>query len=97
MCGRVKTYVDVKVDFLSDGMMKPREIVFGGRTFEIDKILDIRPAASLKVGGQGDRYTVVVLNRQSYLFFERSAEISGCRLGRWFVEDKEKYLKDGVL
>ena len=36
MCGRVKTYVDVKVDFLSDGMMKPREIVFGGRTFEID-------------------------------------------------------------
>lgn len=89
MSGRVKTYVDVKVDFLSDGIMKPREIVLGGRTFEIDRIIDIRPAASLKVGGQGDRYTIMVLGRQSYLFFERSAEVSGCKLGRWFVEGKE--------
>lgn len=68
--------------------MKPRTIVFGGRTYEIDRIIDIRPAASLKVGGQGDRYTIMVLGQQSYLFFERSATISGCNLGRWFVEQK---------
>lgn len=88
MASRIKTYVDVNVDFDTDGTMKPREIILGGRAFEVDKVLDIRPAASLKVGGQGDRYTIMVLGRQSYLFFERCANITGCRLGRWFVEKK---------
>lgn len=88
MNGRIKTYVDVNVDFNYVGEMKPREIVFDGRTYKIDKILDIRPAASLKVGGQGDRYTIVVLNQASYLYFERNTELNGCKLGRWFVEGK---------
>ena len=84
-----KVYVDVKVDFDCDGNMRPREITWeDGHKYEIDRILDVRPAAALKAGGQGDRFTIVVLNQQSYLWFERCAAISGCRLGRWFVERK---------
>ncbi|MBQ2664663.1 MAG: hypothetical protein IJT36_03360 [Alphaproteobacteria bacterium] len=84
-----KVYVDVMVTFDSDGNMKPMLITWeDGRKFIVDKIIDVRPAASLKAGGQGDRYSIIVLGRQSYLFFERSAAISGCRLGRWFVERK---------
>ena len=82
-----KVYVDVRVDFDSDGNMRPREITWeDGRRYEIERILDVRPAPALKAGGQGDRFTIQIFNRQSYLWFERSAAISGCRLGRWFVE-----------
>ena len=59
-----------------------------GREYSIDKILDVRPAAALKAGGQGDRYAVQINGHQSYLFFERSPNISGTNLGKWFVERK---------
>ena len=85
-----KTYVDVLVDFDTEGNMRPKQILWkDGRKYDIDKVLDVRPAASLKVGGQGDRFTIIVCGRQSYLWFERNAAISGCKLGRWFVERKE--------
>ena len=84
-----KTYVDVLVDFDTDGNMKPKQILWeDGRKYDIDKVLDVRPAASLKVGGQGDRFTIIVWGKQSYLWFERSTALSGCQLGRWFVERK---------
>jgi len=54
----------------------------------IDKVLDVRPAAALKAGGQGDRYTVQINGYPSYLFFELSLNISGTNLGRWSVERK---------
>ena len=57
-------------------------------TYHIDKVTDIRQAAALKAGGQGDRYTIHVNGRQSYLFFERSTNLSGNVIGRWFVERK---------
>jgi len=40
----------------------------------------------MKAGGQGDRYTIWVNSRQSYLFFERNASLAGNNIGRWFVE-----------
>ncbi len=40
----------------------------------------------MRAGGQGDRYTVRIGGRQSFLFFERSASQTGSRIGRWFVE-----------
>ena len=49
-------------------------------------MLDARSAASLRAGGQGDRYTIRVCGRESYLFFERSPVLAGVELGRWFVE-----------
>lgn len=83
----LKVYVSVQADFLNDGIMLPREITWeDGRKYEIDRVLDIRQAAAMKAGGQGDRYTVSIRGQQSYLFFERSTNKSGNVIGRWFVE-----------
>lgn len=59
-----------------------------GEVYEIDKVTDIRQAAAMKAGGQGDRYTVWIRGKQSYLFFERSGALSGSTIGRWFVESR---------
>lgn len=48
-----------------------------GTIYEIDRILDKRPAASTKVGGCGIRYTVRIRGCERYLFEED---------GRWFLE-----------
>ena len=87
---RVKVYVPVEVIFSEEGQMLPHIITWeDGRKYPIDRVSDIRPAPALKAGGQGDRYTVWIGGKQSYLFFERSATVKGCRLGRWFVERKQ--------
>ncbi len=84
-----KVYVDVRVDFRADGVMLPRKITWeDGREYEIDRVTDIRQAAAMRAGGQGDRYTIMVGGKQSYLFFERSASVTGNNIGRWFVERK---------
>jgi hypothetical protein len=62
----------------TEGRKTPLSIIWkDGRSFEIDRILDIRRAASLKAGGVGERYTCRVRNKQIYLFDEE-----GC----WFME-----------
>ena len=82
-----KVYVAVKVEFNEIGIMLPREITWeDGTRYEIDRVVDIRQAAAMKAGGQGDRYTVRINGQQSYLFFERSTNQTGNQLGRWFVE-----------
>ena len=84
-----KAYVQVIVAFRDDGAMLPRAIVWeDGKKYVIDKVTEIKQAAAMKVGGQGDRYTIWIGGRQSYLFFERNASVSGCNIGRWFVEKK---------
>ena len=84
-----RVYVDVKAAFNAAGNLMPLEIKWlDGTVFEIDKVTDIRPAAALKAGGQGDRYTVQINGHQSYLFFERSPNINGTNIGKWFVERK---------
>lgn len=85
----IKVYVAVKADFSEDGTMLPREITWeDGTVFVIDRVTDIRQAAAMKAGGQGDRYTVNIKGQQSYLFFERSPNLTGNNIGRWFVERK---------
>ena len=42
----------------------------------------------MRCGGQGDRYTIYIAGKQSYLYFERSYTLTGNYLGRWFVERK---------
>ena len=82
-----KVYVAVQADFAEDGTLLPRVITWeDGEKFAIDKIVDIRQAAAMKAGGQGDRYTIKVRGSQSYLFFERSTNLTGNNIGRWFVE-----------
>ena len=51
-------------------------------------IYPICQAAAMRAGGQGDRYTMIIGDQESYLFFERSANITGNNIGRWFVERK---------
>ena len=83
----IKVYVPVEVGFDSQGRMVPHTITWeDGRKYEIDKVTDVRPAPAMKASGQGDRYTIWVNGQQSYLFFERYATVTGCNLGRWFVE-----------
>ncbi|MCI7339337.1 MAG: hypothetical protein MSH46_03755 [Oscillospiraceae bacterium] len=83
----IKVYVAVKADFAADGTLLPRVITReNGEKFAIDKIIDIRQAAAMKSEGQGDRYTIMVHGKQSYLFFERITNLTGNNIGRWFVE-----------
>ncbi len=82
-----KVYVAVKADFDENGGMLPRERTWeDGEKYAIDRVVDIRQAAAMKAGGQGDRYTIMVRGVQSYLFFERSTNLTGNNIGRWFVE-----------
>ena len=54
----MKINLKVNAEFDLDGFIRPTSIVWeDGRTFSVDRILDIRRAASLKAGGLGIRYT----------------------------------------
>lgn len=87
MIPEVKVYVGVTIRFRADGCMIPTGVIWeDGCEYTIDKVTDVRPAAAMKAGGQGDRYTVWINGRQTYLFFERSTARSGGNIGRWFVE-----------
>ena len=75
-----KVYVEVVVEFNIDGKMIPKSLRWDdGTTYEIDKILDERRAASLKAGGQGIRYLCRIHGKERYLFYEKP---------KWFVEVK---------
>ncbi len=87
---QVKVYVDVTAEIKKEGTMLPQVITWEtGERFTIDKVTEIRQAAAMKAGGQGDRYTVVIGGSKSYLFFERNASLSGNNIGRWFVERRK--------
>lgn len=78
-----KVYVQVGAVFRDDGSITPVILWWkDGRAFRIDRVLEVRRAASLKAGGVGWRYKCRILGRERYLFYEDPA---------WFVEtDKEK-------
>lgn len=76
---RTKKYVPVLVHFDQEGRMKPVMIEFDMQKFPVDKIIDVRRAACQSVGGVGDRYTVLIQGKESFLWFEK---------GRWFVAAK---------
>lgn len=80
-----KIYVTVNAEFHAGGLITPLSLVWeDGRVYEIDRVLEIRPAASLKAGGAGIRYTVRILGRERYLFYETFGSTP-----RWFVEGKD--------
>ena len=77
-----KVYVNVMCKYTAEGDVIPLRIKWpDGRVFEIEKILDIRKAASHIVGGQGYRFTCRIHGKEKYLFLEES---------KWFMEGKEK-------
>ena len=84
-----KAYVPVVVSLTEEGQMLRRAVVWeDGQRYEIDRVKDIRPSYAAKAGGQGDRYTILVKGQVTYLYFERTTNLSGNIIGRWFVERK---------
>ncbi len=81
-----KQYVDCMCLFTSDGQMIPKSIIWNdGRTFDITNVLDIRRSVSLKAGGAGIRYTVIIYGKKKQLFFE-DLKFGSCVGGMWFIE-----------
>lgn len=75
-----KVYVEVTAVFDVEGRLRPKSIRWeDGTVYEIDRVLDVCRAASLKAGGAGIRYTVRIQNQRTFLFLEEN---------RWFVERK---------
>ena len=79
-----KQYVAVDVHYTEEGKIEPRIIYWpDGRNFFIEKITDHRPAASLKVGGAGIRFRVLISGEEAT--YERDLYFVD---NRWFVEVK---------
>lgn len=75
-----KVYVAVTARYTPEGKLQPISIEWeDGSIYLIDRVMDVRRAASLKAGGVGVRYTVDINGKQTYLFLEED---------RWFVERK---------
>lgn len=84
-----KVYVRVMSITETDGRIIPKYLYWeDGLKYKIDKVSDVKQAASMKAGSCGDRYTIWVNGKQTYLFFERNASVTGNNIGRWFVERK---------
>lgn len=78
-----KVYVDVDAVFTRDGRLFPRQLRWkDGEVYEIDRVLDVRRAASLRAGGTGIRYTCRIQGKESHLYYEGN--------NRWFMEAREE-------
>lgn len=74
----MKVYIEVIAKYNQEGQVRPLKIVWeDGRVFEISRITDIRPAASLKSGGIGLRYSCIINTKPVYLFLDDN---------KWFIE-----------
>lgn len=74
----MKRYVDIIVRWREDGQIIPLQLNWSpGQVIEIDRVLDIRQAASLKAGGQGMRYLCRIKGKERFIWLEGN---------RWFVE-----------
>lgn len=75
-----KIFVEVILKQTVDGQKTPLKVVWGdGRSYDIDKVTDVRRAASLKAGGQGMRYLCRIQGKETFLWLEED---------KWFVEGK---------
>ncbi len=87
-----KVYVNVMAEFTKDGRLLPKSFMWkDGHIYEIQKVKDIRRAASLKAGGVELRYTCIVEGRESHLYYEDN--------NLWFMEEREweYFLKKGEV
>lgn len=81
-----KVFVSVLVWYDTEGKCKPFRIrfeddpVYQNQVFNIDGVIDVRRAASTKVGGTGIRYTIRINGKQSFLFEDEN---------RWFIEAQD--------
>ena len=76
-----KVYVGVELSVSLQGDVRPRTIIFeDGNKYQIDRLRQKCRAHATKVGGTGIRYTVIICNKETYLYEDD---------GRWFVEAKD--------
>jgi hypothetical protein len=76
-----KVIVRVLAEFDEQGKVYPKSLTWeDGRCFVIDRILDVRSAPSLKVGGAGMRYTCRICGHEVYLYQD---------CGQWFMEGRD--------
>ena len=74
----MKTYVNVYAVFDTLGQIIPRAIIWeDGRKFPVDRVLQVDSCASLRSGGAGTRYLVIIAGHKRYLYLEKT---------KWFVE-----------
>lgn len=73
-----KVFVEVVARFDREGKVTPVSLIWkDGRSFEIDRVLDVRRAASRIAGGSGIRYTVRIMGEERHLFYDEPI---------WFIE-----------
>ncbi len=75
-----KVYVSVVAEIDEEGNKKPMSVKWeDGRVYEIDRVLEVRRAFAVKVGGTAVRYTIVVGGKVTFLFEDE---------GKWFAESR---------
>ena len=75
-----KVFVPVTAKFDADGKVIPLDMTWiDGRVYEIDRVLDVRRAASLRGGGLGMRYRCRIGGKETFMWYDDN---------RWFVESK---------
>ena len=74
----MKKYIAVVAKMKNDGTILPLKIIWeDGSEYIIDKVEDVRRAASLKAGGCGLRFSCKICGQTRFLFLEDY---------RWFIE-----------
>ena len=77
----MKVYVPVTASFDADGNIMPVALTWtDGHVYGIDRVLDVRKAASLKGGGLGMRYTCRIGGSTAQIWLDEN---------RWFVVPKQ--------
>lgn len=76
-----KVFIRVMAEFDEHGRLSPLSLTWeDGRQYSIDKVMEIRPAVSFKVGGCGIRYTCRIAGHRVYLFQDGN---------QWYLEDED--------
>lgn len=79
-----KAVVKVLVIVATDRTKTPVSLTFeDGKEYSIDRVCSRQRAAATKVGGTGIRYTIMIGERQTYLFEDED---------QWFVEAKNLHI-----
>ena len=77
-----RVFVKVLIDIDVVGKITPKKITWlDGREFEIDRVLDIRPAPA-KSGGSGIRYTCRIQGREVPIYQDQIS-------GSWWCDGKD--------
>lgn len=72
-----RKYLKVIAEHRPDASIRLLKVEYNDCWYEVDRLIDVRMAASLKAGGQGIRYTCQINGKRVYLF---------CDNGLWFLD-----------